>query len=268
MPGAKDQLPGGTNGLARRVQNLERELRELRAARRLSAATVGTIRTALAGARVEIDETTQALSVYADDETLLAQLGPDSSGEGGGLWVRGLQSPYNLSAFLGGGEVRFRTVDDGVMAADAIALFDTDGKTYADLLLSSGAIQSTDPRARLLLESVAGGTPTAYITGDGSNLCNADVDGRLTAGNIAWGTVTITPSAANTPTSAAVTGLNVQGSTFVAFTSPVTSRPGSTGTPDGVTGTSANGISATGLTVWLNRQNTTATSVNWMVIGL
>lgn len=263
MPGAKDQLPGGTNELARRVRALENQLRELRAARRLSAATLGTLRTAVSGARVEIDETTQSVNIYAADETLLAQFGPDSAGEGGGQWVRGLQSPYNLTSFMGGGEVRFRTVDDGVIAADAIALYDTDGKTYADLLLSSGAVQDTDKRARLLLESVVGGTPTVYITGDGSNLCNADVDGRLTAGNFAWGTVSITPSAANTPTSAAVTGLNVQGGSFVAFVTANTSVPGSQ-----VTGVGYSSLTSTGLTVWLTRTNTTATNVTWMVIGL
>lgn len=263
MPGAKDQLPGGTNALARRVQNLERQLLELRAARKLTAATVGTIRTALSGARVEIDETTQAVNIYAADETLLAQFGPDPAGEGGGQWVRGLQSPYNLTTFVGGGEVRWRTFDDGVIAADAIALYDTDGKTYADLLLSSGAVQDTDKRARLLLESVVGGTPTVYITGDGTNVCNFDVDGRLTAGNLAWGTVSITPSAANTPTSAAVTGLNVQGSTFIAQVTANTSVPGTQ-----VTGVGFSSLSSTGLTVWLTRTNTTATNVTWMVLGV
>lgn len=263
MPGAKDQLPGGTNGLARRVQALERQLQELRAARRLTAATVGTIRTALAGARVEIDEATQALSVYAADGTLLAQLGPDMSGEGGGLWTRGLQSPYNLSAFVGGGEVRFRIVDDGVNAADAIILFDTDGKTYSDLLLSSGAVYDTDKRARVLLESVAGGTPVVYVTGDGANLCNMDVDGVVTAGNLAFGTASITPSAANTPTSLAVTGLNVRGSSFTAYVTPSTSVPGTQ-----VTGVGATSVTGSGLTLWLTRTNTTATTLFWMVRGV
>jgi hypothetical protein len=60
----------------------------------------------------------------------------------------------------------------------------------------------------------------------------------------------------------------VQGSTFIAFTSPVTSRPGSTTTPDGVTGTSANGVTGAGLTVWMTRQSLTTTTVNWLVIGI
>lgn len=41
MPTAGDQVSGGATDLSRRVQALERELRELRAARRLQAASVG-----------------------------------------------------------------------------------------------------------------------------------------------------------------------------------------------------------------------------------
>jgi len=41
MPTAGDQLPAGPTDLARRVQALEQEVRELRAARRLEAASVG-----------------------------------------------------------------------------------------------------------------------------------------------------------------------------------------------------------------------------------
>ena len=41
MPTPADQLPGGVTGLAQRIATLERALRELRAARRLEAATIG-----------------------------------------------------------------------------------------------------------------------------------------------------------------------------------------------------------------------------------
>ena len=41
MPTAGDQVPGGATELSRRVQALEREVRELRAARRLQQASVG-----------------------------------------------------------------------------------------------------------------------------------------------------------------------------------------------------------------------------------
>jgi len=270
MPRQIDQLPTDATSMARRLAALEREVKELRASRRLGSATAGLIRTATDGARVEISQATQAIDVYAEDgTTLLAELGPESNGGGGGLWTRGLQAPYNMSAYLSSGELSFRPVQNGLVAVPAGVTYDTDSTQYADLILSSGALAQTDKPARILLETVfAGSDPYVYVTGAQSNQCNMDVNGVLTSLNMAYGTVTITPSAANTPTSSNVTGLNVKGATFFAFTSPVTSRPGSTGTPDGVTGTSANGISSTGLTVWLNRQNTTATSVNWMVIGI
>ena len=252
MPRQLDQLPADTTSLARRVAALERELRELRAARRMGSATVGD------------------LKLYAPDgSTLLAELGRDAgTGGGGGLWTRGLQDPINMSAFLSSGELSFRPVEDGLVAVPASIYYDSDAFQYSDLTLTSGAVGETHHRALLILESLFDGSAHASVQGENSTPCTFDVLGVFTASNFAWGSVTITPSAANTPTSSAVTGLSVQGSTFIALTSPVTSRPGSTGTPDGVTGTSANGISGSGLTVWLNRQNTTATTVNWMVIGI
>lgn len=264
MPRQIDQLPTDATSLARRLASLEREVRELRASRRLDAATAGLIRTAASGARVELGGDSQSLSLYGDDgTTLLAELAPETGG-GGGLWTRGLQSPRNLSAFMGGGEIRFRTVDSASIAADAEVLYDTDGSTYADLLFSSGSVLGSDKRARILLESVAGGgAPVVYVTGDAANVCNMDVDGVLTAGSLAWGSVAITPSAANTPTSAAVTGLNVRGSAFTGFAVAATSVPGSQ-----VTGASVTAVTSTGLTVWVTRANTTVTNVNWWVLGL
>lgn len=60
MPRQLDQLPADTTSMARRLATLERDVKEMRAARRMTAASVGTLR------------------VYADDgTTLLAELGPD-----------------------------------------------------------------------------------------------------------------------------------------------------------------------------------------------
>lgn len=252
MPRQLDQLPPDATSLARRLAALERDVKEIRAARRMRAADVGTLR------------------VYAEDgTTLLAELGPDAGNGGGGLWTRGLQDPLNMSAFLSSGVLQFRPVEDDRVAVPAGITYNSDAYQFTDLILTSGNVAPSAHRAILTLESTfEGGSPYVYVQAENSNQCNMDVLGIFTASNIAYGTVTITPSAANAPTSAPVSGLNIAGSTFVAFTSPVTSRPGSTGTPDGVTGTSANTVTSTGLTVWLNRQNTTATSVNWLVIGV
>ncbi|MER6860761.1 hypothetical protein, partial [Streptomyces pilosus] len=97
---------------------------------------------------------------------------------------------------------------------------------------------------------------------------NASIAGTLSAGNIATGTVTITPSAAHTPTSSLV-NFQVTGSNVRAFVSAQTTVPG-VRTPvgaSGVTGVGASSITNNSMLVWVNRENTTATVVHWMVIG-
>lgn len=88
------------------------------------------------------------------------------------------------------------------------------------------------------------------------------VAGVLAADSIAFGRVNITPSAADTPTPVSVTGLSLKGSNFRALATASTSLPGRA-----VTGVSVTNASATGLTIWLTRTNTTTTGVDWMLIG-
>lgn len=92
--------------------------------------------------------------------------------------------------------------------------------------------------------------------------------GVLTAGSIAAGSVAITPSAANTPTSVSVSGLSVQGTSFRAFVSIANPAPGYTASNNGVTGVGFTNLTSSGLTIWATRQNTTALTVHWMVIGM
>ncbi|MEU1134481.1 hypothetical protein ABZ383_32250 [Streptomyces sp. NPDC005900] len=97
---------------------------------------------------------------------------------------------------------------------------------------------------------------------------NTTMKGTLTAGNIATGTVSITPSAAHTPTSALV-NFSCSGTTFRGYATAATTVPG-VRTPTGnagVTGVGVSSITSTSMLVWVNRENTTATTVNWMVIG-
>lgn len=241
-----DQLPPDATSLARRVQALERQVTELRGARRMGSATVGNLR------------------LYSEDgETLLAELGRDTgAGGGGGLWTRGLQDPINMSAFLAGGELVFRPVENGIVAATANISYDTDAFQYSDLILTSGAVNPTDHRAMLIMESLWDGSAHASFQGEQASPCGLDVIGVLTSSNWAYGSTSITPSAANTPTSQAVTGLNVYGSSFIALVSAGTSVPGTQ-----VTGVGFSGLSSTGVTLWVTRTNTTATNVHWMVIG-
>ena len=109
----------------------------------------------------------------------------------------------------------------------------------------------------------AGQRPYVYVQGETSTKCNFDVLGTLTSSNLAWGTINVTPSAANTPTSGAVTGLSVDGTSFMALVTPNTSVPGTQ-----VTGVSFNNLTSSGLTVWMTRTNTTTTTLNWLVIGI
>jgi len=270
MPRQLDQLPPDMTSLARRVQSLERELKELRAARRLTSATIGLVQTAPSGARVLLQQSSQSLQVYGDDGvTLLAELGPDASG-GGGLWTRGRQDPDNISSYLSSGELSFRPVQDGLVGVPASISYDEIEGTSSDLTIESGAIGATDWRAVVDIGSTSGSTPNVGVSGfrevggaGASGNCNMNVQGVFTTSNFAWGTINITPSAANTPTSGAVTGLSVAGSTFMALVAPNTSVPGTQ-----VTGVSFNNLTSSGLTVWLTRTNTTTTTCNWMVIGL
>jgi hypothetical protein len=245
MPRQLDQLPPDATSLARRLAALEREVREMRAARRMTAASVGTLR------------------VYAEDgSTLLAELGPDAGNGGGGLWTRGLQDPINMSGYLSSGQLQFRPVENGQVAAPASIYYDSDAFQYSDLVLTSGAVNPSDHQALLILESLFDGTAHASIQGENSSPCTFDVLGILTASNIAYGTINITP-VANTPTSFTINGLNLMGTTFTAFATPQTTVPGTQ-----VTGVGVTSVSATGLTVWLTRTNNTSTGISWMVMGV
>ncbi|WP_432185388.1 hypothetical protein [Streptomyces tendae] len=98
---------------------------------------------------------------------------------------------------------------------------------------------------------------------------NTVITGMMTAGNIITGTTTITPSAAHTPTSASVSFTALKGTTFRGYATAATTVPG-VRTPvgaQGVTGVGVSSVTSTGMLVWVNRENTTATVVNWMVIG-
>lgn len=78
---------------------------------------------------------------------------------------------------------------------------------------------------------------------------------------VQWGTVSITPSAADTPTSKVVTfGTEFPGNPSVTLT-PQTSVPGTT-----VLGVGVSDRSAAGVTVWVSRINTTATVVQWLAV--
>ena len=75
------------------------------------------------------------------------------------------------------------------------------------------------------------------------------------------GSVRITPSAANTPTSVNITFEKPFSGTPTVIATPYTSVPGTT-----VTGVAVNGASATGCTLWVTRTNTTETVIHWIAV--
>ncbi|MFG2408739.1 hypothetical protein ACGFR8_31235 [Streptomyces brevispora] len=88
------------------------------------------------------------------------------------------------------------------------------------------------------------------------------IHGRFYTDCIITGTVTITPTAANTPTSLTVTGLGpLPGSVHRAF---VTANSQVPGTVNEVTVTN---VTNDGLTVWISRGNVTATSVWFLIVS-
>ena len=75
------------------------------------------------------------------------------------------------------------------------------------------------------------------------------------------GSVTIKPTAANTPTSADVTFAKAFSGTPTVIVTPATSVPGTT-----VLGAGVNSVSATGCKIWTTRTNTTDTIINWIAV--
>ncbi|MFE3139616.1 hypothetical protein [Streptomyces scopuliridis] len=126
-----------------------------------------------------------------------------------------------------------------------------------ELLLSSGRAPGRSA-AQINLYSQ---TPTRETTIN-LNAENVSALGVLTAGNFVSGHVTITPSAPNTPTPIAVTGLSLKGTSFRGLVTVNSAAPGTQ-----VTGVAATNVSAQGMTIWLTRTNTTTTGLDWFLIA-
>ena len=101
----------------------------------------------------------------------------------------------------------------------------------------------------------------SYFTGGISTGGSLYAKGKLTAGNIDHGSVSITPTA-NTPTSKTVSFGKTFSSTPNVIISAETSVPGTTVLECGATN-----ISTTGFTAWVYRTNTTATVLHWIAIS-
>lgn len=118
-------------------------------------------------------------------------------------------------------------------------------------------LQRVDQSTRILMDTNIG------VVGDTAFTDDVTVNGILTAANRISGTTSITPSAANTPTSKAIVfPTALTGTSFACHVTANTSVPGTT-----VTGVGYTALSSTGVTLWLTRTNTTATTVAYTVEG-
>jgi hypothetical protein len=163
-----------------------------------------------------------------------------------------------------------------------IAFMDsTDSTRYADVVLTPGLaktraraiIQPSIGDANSVLFIQPGPSHTGYIlrAWDPDNstyrfavdrLGNTDINGILSAGNIAAGRLTITP-VPGTPTSQNVTGLSLKGTNIRVVACAATTVPGTQ-----VTGVGVTNQSATGFTVWVTRTNNTNTVIEWIAYGV
>lgn len=94
----------------------------------------------------------------------------------------------------------------------------------------------------------------------------SDRSGRVRFSNgllIQWGSVTITPFSANTPTSADVTFTEAFDYVPIVTTVAQTTAIGTV-----VTGHTASDFSKTGFKAWVTRTNTTSTAIGWIAIGM
>ncbi|MFJ5176726.1 hypothetical protein ACIP68_23175 [Streptomyces griseoviridis] len=253
MPTAADQLPSDPTTLARRLAALEREVRELRASRRAAHTTVstGSIRAVRPGATVPVPD---------------AVMAPDL-GDGSGLGGFQTNSPDGaLYARLQAGGLTF-----GATGVTQVAPSGITAKAGAggSLDIQSGMLGGSS-QAHILMASgdsplsPGNGAPMISLMWDGAGTADmiVDVSGILLPRNIVWGSVTITPSAANTPASATIGGLTVRGSSFTAQVTPAVNNPGTV-----VTGCGATNVTSSGLTVWMTRTTIAATTLYWEIKG-
>ncbi|MEU3252874.1 hypothetical protein [Streptomyces sp. NPDC006997] len=253
MPRQLEQLPPDATTLAREVAALRREMRELRAARRASYTALE------AGGFKVYQPGTERVSAQMSADLGNGEAGFQTSSADGTRYAR-----------MTAGELTFGSPDVPQVVPTGIAAR-ADGAT---LDITSGMV-SGGSQAHILLAggdsplAESNGAPLISLFWDGTGGADmvVDVSGILLPRSFAWGITSVTPSAANTPTSAQVTGLDLRGSTFQAWVTPATVVPGSTVNTNGVTGVGYSAVSSNGLTVWLTRQNTTTTPVSWLVIG-
>lgn len=239
-----DQLPADMTSLARQIAQLRREIRELRASKRVGHTAFST----------------GGLTMVDADGNSLAEMVADWNDRGtSAIAVYDTRDAAEYYAALASGDLCFGVRGVTAPQDEGRVAFTQIDETLFELLISSGSASGNSPALINMYGSTGVATADSEVTVT-SDVMN--VSGLLTAGNRATGSVSITPSAANVPTSVTVGGFSLSGTTFTGQATAVTSLPGTV-----VLGVGITSVSATSITVSLTRTNTTATNVNWEVIG-
>lgn len=200
MPTPLDQLPGGVTGLARKVRDLERQVTELRAARRLGAA-------AFQG----------ALRVVDDDGNTVAEVVSDLAGRAA-LVAYDTRNGSEFYAALTAGDVRFGIAGETDAAGEGGVLFSDLGSGIYEVLVRSGSIGGQAPAMVTLYSE------SAPAAGDAEVVLNAHkvrvtgtlrVDGQAPVSSVQAGSFT-----ANSTTYTTATASGSYVDCAVVFTAP------------------------------------------------
>lgn len=199
--------------------------------------------------------------------------GGGTGGVGGfGTGSTGSPGAAGLAPGGGGGSGGLGSSSPGVGGNGAVGKVTLSYTTNNILEASVSPVAFTDP----LGNSVPAGVGANDLNANTATIANATVTGSLTvnsgvtalaylsAGNRIVGSTSITPTAANTPTTKVVTfPFTLSGTTFIAQVTALSAVPGTT-----VTGCSASAVSATSVSLVVTRTNTTATTLMYTVEGV
>ncbi|MFJ5294540.1 hypothetical protein [Streptomyces sp. NPDC088348] len=227
--------------------------------------TGATVQTGTTGQRIALESSTGEVRLYRADGSVATALTPVGPRNAPGLVANSSSGSYvqlaeGELAFGGGANMFTQT---GVSAFVG---------TAPQMVIASGQRVFSDSGVRLLMgASSPTARPQIQFLGDGGKLLTSNFDGDLNVGNIfsagsiAYGTITITTSAANTPTSGLVSGLSVKGSTFRAYLTASSGVPGTQ-----MLGVTATNVTSSGMTVWITRTNTSSqnTAIFWQIVGV
>uniref|UniRef100_A0AAU3IDE7 Phage baseplate assembly protein V n=1 Tax=Streptomyces sp. NBC_01393 TaxID=2903851 RepID=A0AAU3IDE7_9ACTN len=227
--------------------------------------TGALVQTSASGARVAMEGTTNEVRVYSSGTTVAASVSGASPETTPGFTAYSADgSTYTC---VTDGKVTFGQSTDVTGLRPRIY-----SSSYRQIQMSSG--RSTDGLTEgylYLTGSIAGlpfwNRPSMSVgAADGGSMAiklQGDVTTQvLTAANIVTGRATITPSAANTPTSITISGLGVVGANPRAIATASSSVPGTQ-----VLGVGCSGVTNDSVTIWLTRTNTTATGIDYMIIA-